>query len=449
MQAFVPKNRRPKFDLHLRIIDLNNVPLVSGTSFIKWHLPHSTAAEHRGRTSKNPIKEHKVVYDHLINVPIRLTIDKTNMLQESWIHFEVLQEYGGSGRGERITLGNIKLNLAEYVEQSEQQSPGGDGGEEGVVRRYLMQDSKINSTLKISIFMKQLDGDRNFVAPPLKTAPVFGGIAGIMSGEQGEPDDPTQIPSLASTSVNRQKSELQDLYRRTLTAAWSSQQPGELRADECVENIFAGGDGWGDKDLPYTITSPRSPSQRLHRHHHRHSRHHHPNHQGDGVGGSSAGESDDNDDDGSESDLGRGLNNAPIASKAGRHWLHLHNSNKIFNPTGTSNTSKKGSSAFGEMLKPPSPSHSSASHAHHGHHHHSGHGSSGAGSMGGSKGTHSGSSSQGLEHQAHMLREMELGLEGRGEGDWRKRSGGLYGNEVDEFEIRDDLRSWRVPSATT
>ncbi len=53
--------------------------------------------------------------------------------------------------------------------------------------------------------MKQIEGDRNFAAsvflishagsmtdivrPPLKTAPVFGGIAGIVAGEQVEPDD--------------------------------------------------------------------------------------------------------------------------------------------------------------------------------------------------------------------------------------------------------------------
>jgi hypothetical protein len=75
--------------------------------------------------------------------------------------------------------------LAEYVDESEM----GPDGEEGVTRRYLMQDSKINSTLKIVIMMKQVDGERNFTAPPLKTAPVFGGIAGIMAGEQAEQDD--------------------------------------------------------------------------------------------------------------------------------------------------------------------------------------------------------------------------------------------------------------------
>lgn len=126
-----------------QIVDLNNVPLVSGTSFIKWHLPHSSAAEHRGRTEKRIIKDHKVTYDYEKHVPVRLTIDKNGMLQESHIHFEVVQEYSSAGRGERITLGNVKLNLAEYVEPSEAD------GEDGVTRRYLMQDSKINSTLKV------------------------------------------------------------------------------------------------------------------------------------------------------------------------------------------------------------------------------------------------------------------------------------------------------------
>lgn len=68
------------------------------------------------------------------------------MLQETWIDFEVIQEYSSGGKGERLGLGNIKLNLAEYVEASEH-SQGKD--EEGVTRRYLMQESKINSTLKV------------------------------------------------------------------------------------------------------------------------------------------------------------------------------------------------------------------------------------------------------------------------------------------------------------
>ncbi len=53
------------------------------------------------------------------------------------------------------------------------------------------------------------------------------------------------IPTLSAKS--REIGELQDMYRRALAASWAA-QPGELQADECVEDIFAGGDGWGYKD---------------------------------------------------------------------------------------------------------------------------------------------------------------------------------------------------------
>lgn len=89
------------------------------------------------------IKEHKVCWDYEKTLPVRLTVDRNGMLHESEIHFEVLQEYSSGARGERIVLGNVKLNLAEYVEGSDAE------GEEGISRRYLMQESKINSTLKV------------------------------------------------------------------------------------------------------------------------------------------------------------------------------------------------------------------------------------------------------------------------------------------------------------
>ncbi|KAF2634858.1 hypothetical protein P280DRAFT_474303 [Massarina eburnea CBS 473.64] len=254
MQAFVPKNRRPKFELHLRVIDLNNVPLVSGDSFVKWNLPFSTAAEHRGRTEKRPIKDHKVFYDYEVQLPVRMTVDKNGMLNESLIELEVLQEYSGGGRGERISLGLVKLNLAEYVEQSEMN--GMVMEDPGVTRRYLMQNSKINSTLKLSVYLRQVDGDKNFIAPPLRTAQVFSGIAGIVSGEQGDSEDMGgSTPSLNAGS--REAGELQDMYRRTLAAYWTA-QPGELKADECIEDIFAGGDGWGDREKPYEADADRA-----------------------------------------------------------------------------------------------------------------------------------------------------------------------------------------------
>ncbi|KAL3426576.1 hypothetical protein PVAG01_00085 [Phlyctema vagabunda] len=218
------------------------------------------------------IQEHKVAWDYERSIPVRLTIDKANNLQETLIHFEVVQDYSSGVRGEKITLGHVTLNLAEYVEESEAVGEG----EEGITRRYLMQDSKINSTLKIGISMRQIDGERNFVAPPLKTAPVFGGIAGIMAGEQGEQDD--DLGHLPSLNKSRDASELQDMYRRSLAASWAS-QAGELPADECVEDIFNGGDGWKDlrnasvSSAGSTLQVPQDDGTSSEDHRHTYSRH--------------------------------------------------------------------------------------------------------------------------------------------------------------------------------
>lgn len=176
------------------------------------------------------------------------------MLQECDIHFEVLQEFHEGGRGGRVHLGNVRLNLAEYTRLPDPPMADRDaqdeGDEEGITRRYLLQDSKVNSTLKIGIKMKQTEGDSNFIAPPLKSAMVIGGIAGVLTTEAGEGDD---IPSI--TSKTRELSEAQDIYRRTLAAAWAC-QAGELPPDKLIEDLFAGGDGG----------QPQAPSKPKHRH---------------------------------------------------------------------------------------------------------------------------------------------------------------------------------------
>lgn len=53
--------------------------------------------------------------------------------------------------------------------------------------------------------------------------------------------------TLGISSLNSKNREsngsTQDVYRRTLAASWQL-QAGELQADECIEDIFSGGDGW-------------------------------------------------------------------------------------------------------------------------------------------------------------------------------------------------------------
>ncbi|EAW08171.1 N-terminal C2 domain-containing protein [Aspergillus clavatus NRRL 1] len=222
MQAFVPKNRR--------IIDLNNVPLATGTAFVKWRLPSSSTTEHHGHTDKAIIIDHRAHWNYEKSLQVRLTIDRNQTLHECEIVFEIIQELGSGGSSDKNLLGRIRLNLAEYVDKSDD--------EEGIVRRYLMQDSKINSTLRIGIAMRQIDGDKNFTTPPLRSAAVFAGIAGVVSAEQGEHDDLGRLPSIHTQS--REVADMQDMYRRTLAASWLS-GTDDIPADKLIEELFATG----------------------------------------------------------------------------------------------------------------------------------------------------------------------------------------------------------------
>ena len=83
-----------------------------------------------------------------------MIIDKKQMLEETELALDVFQEFSPDSRADREYLGNVKLNLAEYVGQG--------NNTEGVMRRYLLQDSKINATLNVGILVRQIEGETNF-----------------------------------------------------------------------------------------------------------------------------------------------------------------------------------------------------------------------------------------------------------------------------------------------
>ncbi|KAF3918779.1 hypothetical protein AA313_de0203617 [Arthrobotrys entomopaga] len=205
-------------------------------------------AESRGRTSKIPIKEHRVTWRYTKELVVKMTVDRNGMLSPVFLDLEIMQEYSGR---ERIILGTLELNLAEYV------------GRERENRRYLMQASKINSTLQISTELKQISGDTSFKVPELRPAQVFSGIAGVVMSEPlaSEPveansaqttDSPYGAELSNITAHSRERDRIQDIYRKSLAASWQL-QTSELNAVDCIEDIFSGGTGWaGERDQRQT-----------------------------------------------------------------------------------------------------------------------------------------------------------------------------------------------------
>ena len=124
-----------------------------------------------------------------------------------------------------------------------------------------MQESKIDSTLKIGIEMRQVEGDTNFTAPILKMAMVFGEITGVLSAEAGDEVDDSGGHMQSITSKTRELSGLEDMYRRTFAVSWSWGSD-ELPPDELIEDLFAGGDGGAMKPAPVTAKSSQQSRPR-------------------------------------------------------------------------------------------------------------------------------------------------------------------------------------------
>lgn len=233
------KKEKPRFSVNLTIHELTNVPLVSGYVYVKWYLPASRKADARGKTPRAAIKDHKAVWEYETSTSTRFSIDKSGTLEEEKAEFEIFQEHRGI---DRLRLGRLGLNLAEYVNRKE-------------TRRYLLQDSKVNSTIRITIHMAQQGGDTNYTAPSLRNANVFGGITGVFGENKDKylgnhDEDLTLLNTLGSDGPGY----AQQVYRTTLAASVQL-ATGELPPMQVVDGIFAGGNGWTGSVSPVQAES--------------------------------------------------------------------------------------------------------------------------------------------------------------------------------------------------
>ncbi|CAO3614759.1 unnamed protein product [Cunninghamella blakesleeana] len=106
-----------------------------------------------GITTNIPINDHSVVWRHSIKTQCELVISKQHLLMPCELKLEIYQEIGGSNLKQ---IGSLLLNISEYATIGPS------------TRRYLLEECKFNSFIKLSIEMKQLSKtDESFTAPPL------------------------------------------------------------------------------------------------------------------------------------------------------------------------------------------------------------------------------------------------------------------------------------------
>ncbi|CAB5385846.1 respiratory complex assembly protein Rmp1 [Rhizophagus irregularis DAOM 181602=DAOM 197198] len=231
-------NRKVQFELEILIEELANVPLVAGLYYIKWKLKNGKKTN--GITERALIKYHSIVWRYKLHNSVQIVIGKDGVLVPCELSIKVKQELNG---GKEVNnIGKLLLNLSEYV------------GLNSMTRRYLLQDSKINSTLKLTINMKQTSENIAFKVPPLKKTQMFGGIAGIISERTERQDDERSIKfrqnfgihymarSRSATSLRSAYSQASQIRPTTSSLVANSflRKVGDKSPTDVIDEIFMG-----------------------------------------------------------------------------------------------------------------------------------------------------------------------------------------------------------------
>lgn len=223
---------RPVFQLVLSIHELINIPLVTGLIFVRWHISGSKGALTRGTTDRAVIIDHKAEWENYIaECSIRGHINKKNELRPILLQLEVFQEIH-AGR-DRYAIGTVEINLAQFTKVEKD------------TRRYLLQNSKINATISLTIQLSQTKGSINYTTPPLPKAQMYSDLAGFF--HEGEESDD------ADKAVNQHLilgySKQATLFRAVL-ANDLTQYINDIPPQQVVGDIFKDLEGWSKQSEP-------------------------------------------------------------------------------------------------------------------------------------------------------------------------------------------------------
>lgn len=125
----------------------------------------------RGATEWAPLHEHTAKWQHTVAIIVRMDIDRETLtLQPNDLKLTVMQRVlPGDRDSPQPQRGVVQLNLAEYA----------DAGP--VTRRYLLRQSKTNATLKLTIELEHVGGERRYQAPPLQKSEILAQVSGLLS----------------------------------------------------------------------------------------------------------------------------------------------------------------------------------------------------------------------------------------------------------------------------
>ncbi|OBZ89832.1 hypothetical protein A0J61_02130 [Choanephora cucurbitarum] len=213
---FVSKSRKVNFELSLIIRDLVNVPLVSGYYYVNWKLKN--ASHTTGTTERVHIQDHQVTWNHPINTMIQLIINKQQVLSNCELKLEIFQKGGKE-------IGSLSINLSEYA------------GLGVTTERYLLENCKFNSTIKLSLRMNiKSDLMPQFQTPPLSRKQIFKDIPTVVKERKELSKKSYTQAKLVPPPLSLRKSQSAISLPKYCKLQSFTEEPSPI---DVVENLFA------------------------------------------------------------------------------------------------------------------------------------------------------------------------------------------------------------------
>ncbi|CCC70317.1 hypothetical protein NCAS_0E02470 [Naumovozyma castellii] len=254
-----------------------------------------------GSTPHRLVKHHKVQWNYSLARPlqVKLNVDKNRNLVSKYLKMEVyfqflnqkskastndkepkdsnlttaptatkksmgLKSSGENSYSQRITgkilLGCITVDITEYIRKEEPL----------LTNRFLLQDSKVNSIINISLQLKLIRGiyddfhiKKTFSMGQLSSSFQDSGISTILDSSNTPSSNSLGASHLSKSqtsysskgvgvnmnaTISTSMSPLIDkLYERTFQLSWDP-RPNEFSPRECVADIMRGGNGWAKNE---------------------------------------------------------------------------------------------------------------------------------------------------------------------------------------------------------
>jgi hypothetical protein len=140
---------RLRFRVHVTIHSLEHIPYARGFIMIKWK---TKGHKHEGITATREVTAYTCHFNEDFEYEQQLSVNKkTNIVQSEILRLSVRQDLTGRDDFER--MGIVEIDLAQFA------------GTREITTIFLLKESKVNSSLRVTVRMRLIAGDPVFKCP--------------------------------------------------------------------------------------------------------------------------------------------------------------------------------------------------------------------------------------------------------------------------------------------